>query len=452
MTDTAIRNRFSSEVFASAFFDDYPLEAEEFRLYVHIQRRAGNSGCFESIPKMAQHCQIAEKTAKHAVKLLLKAGMIRIQQRSGTTNVYTLTPASQWVNPDQVQLLRSQIKKGRVKNDPSQKSTGCNFDPSQKGMGGGGKFDPTSGGIFAPGVGSKMTDEGIPIKEIPIKVLPLRDAPLQNNPLLNDVCVCETEQTNLLEQVNQSQEEPTPQQLTSLLKKSEYKQQTDNPSCGLSIAAGSFDKVEQVNKAESNQASEPKRVKFQSIEDLIDQILLDPSIMASDSLPAVYKSEIKMRGWRFPWRTTTRDKIYQTCDRRLVELIAAERASWDKVSCEQKIPAVISSIVNWESTKGGWEKLMSYWQRILQQQPAPTATASNDSRNISLAEAIAQDKLRRQQEELKPQPELMPLDHIKQQLLAKLEVDAVPKTVQSTSRFSHHSLRELEAQLKLARA
>ncbi|MBW4690043.1 MAG: hypothetical protein KME40_34425 [Komarekiella atlantica HA4396-MV6] len=367
MTDTAFRNRFGSEVFASAFFDDYPLEAEEFRLYVHIQRRAGNSGCFESIPKMAQHCQIAEKTAKHAVKLLLKAGMIRIQQRSGTTNVYTLTPASQWVNPDQVQLLRSQIKKGRVKNDPSQKSTGCNFDPSQKGMGGGGKIDPTGGVIFAPGVGSKMTDEGIPIKEIPIKVLPLRDVPLQNNPLLNDECVCETEQTNLLEQVDQNQkdqnqEELTPQQLTSLLNKSESLQQTDNPSRGATIAAGSFDKPEQ-----SNQTQTCPYKTAQNVKDLIEAWITDPTAFADDFVPLVVKEKIKWNRWVLPWRSAGRklNHQYQNFNPIVVDFLAAELAAKSKRSSEQEITHAVAVINTWEKTKGGWTNLMQRYHQAL---------------------------------------------------------------------------------------
>ncbi|WGV28147.1 hypothetical protein [Halotia branconii] len=36
-----------------------------------------------------------EKTAKNAIKLLLATGMIQIQERTGTTNIYTLTPATQ---------------------------------------------------------------------------------------------------------------------------------------------------------------------------------------------------------------------------------------------------------------------------------------------------------------------------------------------------------------------
>ncbi len=100
----------------------------------------------------------------------------------------------------------------------------------------------------------------------------------------------------------------------------------------------------------------------------------------------------------------------------------------------------MKSIGNMEATKGALEELMSYWHKVLVQEEKRMSQVQTQATpsNISLAQAIAQDKLRRQQEEPKLQPEPMPLDEIKQQLLAKLEVDAVPKTVQSTSRFSHH--------------
>ncbi|MEH2164680.1 MAG: hypothetical protein V7K38_27405 [Nostoc sp.] len=159
-------------------------------------------------------------------------------------------------------------------------------------------------------------------------------------------------------------EEPTPKQLTSLSKNSESLQQTDNPSCRPTIAVGSFDKNEQSNKL--------KKPKFQSIEDLIDMVLVDPSIMATDSLPAVYRAEIKMRNWRFPWRTAIRDKIYQTCDRRLVELIAKHRAKWGQgESWQEKIPTVLKSISNLEGSKAGLEELMGYWSQVVE----PEATS-----------------------------------------------------------------------------
>ncbi|MEH2120565.1 hypothetical protein [Nostoc sp.] len=199
-------------------------------------------------------------------------------------------------------------------------------------------------------------------------------------------CVCEKEELDLttkeieLEEPTPEKpslekptpEEPTPKLSTSLrdatrtlLKNSEYKQQTDNPSCRPTIAVGSFDKSEQYNK--------PNKPKFQSIEDLIDMVLVDPSIMATDSLPAVYRTEIKMRSWRFPWRTATRDKIYQTCDRRLVELIAKHRAKWsESESWQEKIPTVLKSIGNLESSKAGLEELLGYWSQISE----PEATSS----------------------------------------------------------------------------
>ncbi len=254
-------------------------------------------------------------------------------------------------------------------------------------------------------------------------------------------------------------EETTPKISPCQEEKAESLHQQVRPSLGATLAAGSFDKAEQLNESLSEHSPKQKQkpVKFQSIEDLIDHVLLDPGIMASDPLPSVYKNEIKMHSWRFPWRTATRDKIYQTCNSALVELIAKERASWSQVNWEGKIPTVMKSISNMESTKGGLEELMSYWDEVKAQQQKhilheKTNAPSTDAKNISLIEAIAQDKQRRQQEESAKTPaKPMPVD-IKQQLLAKLEAAAAPKQVQSNSRFSHSSLRELENQLKLARA
>jgi hypothetical protein len=162
-------------------------------------------------------------------------------------------------------------------------------------------------------------------------------------------------------------EQPAPKSLTSLLTKPESSSQTQDSSSG-SIIAGSFDNHEQTN-------NKPPKRRFDSIEDLLNQVLLDPGIMASDALPAVYKNEIKLRSMRFPWRTTTRDKIYQTCDRRLVELIAKERALWNGCEWTEKIPTVIKSIGNWESSKGGLEELLGYWSKVIESAVPPTQEA-----------------------------------------------------------------------------
>ncbi|MHC5763120.1 hypothetical protein [Nostoc sp.] len=369
LAENQLNNRTAFEVFIPGFFDDYPLESSEFRLYAHIQRRAGVSGCFESIPKMAKHCYIALKTAKNAIKLLLAAGMIEIQERIGTTNIYTPTTPSSWVSPNQVPLLRSQIK--------TTKETPAKINPSQNCTGGGVNFAPSGGVNSAWGVGSILTHKGIPIKVIPSKEFTLRAVPPKNE------CVCE--ETNLDLQPNQeeelipessssqsNQEEPIPESLTSLSNQSEYEHQTDIPSCRPTIAAGLFDKNEQANK-------KPSKPRFQSIDDLLNHILLDPGILASEPLPAVYRNEIKLRSWRFPWRTSCRDNIYQTCDRRLVELIAKERAEWDKVNWQQKVPTVIKSISNLEVSKAGLEELLVYWSKVLESStPQTEQSKAND--------------------------------------------------------------------------
>ncbi|BAY42028.1 hypothetical protein NIES2111_64240 (plasmid) [Nostoc sp. NIES-2111] len=184
-------------------------------------------------------------------------------------------------------------------------------------------------------------------------------------------CVCE-EKLELTSPQNQVQ--TTPQSSTSLLNKSESLPQTENPSSGSNIPVGLFGKVEQANKR--------VQIKFQSVEDLLNQVLLDPSIMASESLPAVYKNEIRLRSWRFPWRTLTRDKVYQTCDRRLVELIAKERAEWDKTNWQQKIPTVLKSIGLSENSKVGLEQLMGYWSRIVEPDAASTTLTQAENEPI----------------------------------------------------------------------
>ena len=363
LAENQINNRTAFEVFIPGFFDDYPLESSEFRLYAHIQRRAGVSGCFESIPKMAKHCYMALKTAKNAIKLLLAAGMIEIQERIGTTNIYTLTLPSSWVSPDQVQLLRSQIK--------TTKETSVKINPSQNCTGGGGNFAPSTGVNSAWGVGSNLTHKGIPIKVIPSKEFTLFTAPLEPDTPPTLECVCE--ESDLNEQSNQ--EEPIPNSLALLSNQSETLHQTDILSCRSTIAAALFDKNEQSN-------NKPSKPRFQSIDDLLNHILLDPSILASEPLPAVYKNEIKLRCWRFPWRTSCKDKIYQTCDRRLVELIAKERAEWDKVNWQQKVPTVIKSISNLEVSKAGLEELLVYWSKVLESSTPQTEQSKPNGQPI----------------------------------------------------------------------
>lgn len=460
LAENQINNRTAFEVFIPGFFDDYPLESSEFRLYAHIQRRAGVSGCFESIPKMAKHCYMALKTAKNAIKLLLAVGMIEIQERIGTTNIYTPTTPSSWVSPNQVQLLRSQIK--------TTKETPAKINPRAILTGGGGNFAPSTGVKNAWGVGSNLTYKGIPIKDIPVKVLPLKDAPPENRALPNHESVCENEQIDLnfqpkLEEVEESTlkeltpEEPTPKLFTLLLKNSESSQQTDNPSRGSTIAAGSFEKSEQSNKLQLTCPYKTAR----NVKELIDAWLTDPTAMSDDSVPLLVRDSIKWNRWVLPWRSGERklNNLYQNFNPIVVDFLAKELATKSKLSAQQEITHAVAVMNTWEKTKGGWTNLNQRLSQALLQtekQPLPqlhTATTKrpNNTTSITLEDALAQDHKRRTLEQSKQEPSL---EYQKSpqmlELKAKLQAKANEPKPRPNSRLSSMNLREVEAQLKLA--
>ncbi|WP_414573999.1 helix-turn-helix domain-containing protein [Nostoc sp. CCY 9925] len=359
MNTTCERKNFLPVV--PSHFDEYGLEPMEYRLYSHIVRRAGKEGCFESIPNMARSCLMNEKTVRKSLRVLVAARLVTIvQERRGRTSIYQLTQPSQWVDSHCLPAIRQEL----TTNSLNQNSAHNGDTSSNNGSGtkSGRGVVPDLVGVVVPNlvgvVVPDLVDEVYPNKVFPSKELTLNTAPSTRE------CVCE--ETDL-EQLNQDKE-PIPQSPTSLSTKSGSSFQTDNPSCRPTMAAGLFEFSEQSN-------NKPSKPKFQSIEDLLNLVLLDPSIMASDPLPAVYRSEIKLRGWRFPWRTLTRDKIYQTCDRRLVELIAKERAKWSKCEWQEKIPTVIKSIGNLEATKGGLEELLGYWSKVVESVASPTETS-----------------------------------------------------------------------------
>ncbi|MBD2683259.1 MULTISPECIES: helix-turn-helix domain-containing protein [Nostoc] len=352
MTTTTQRVSPDFITLVSPFLDEYGLDPMEYRLYSHIVRRAGKDGCFESIPNMAKICLMNEKTLRKALRVLIAAGLIKIaQQRQGKTTIYKVTQSSEWVYSQQLKAIREQVNTSTKSGRGSSTKSGRGVVPNQVGV-----VVPNQAGVVVP----NQADKVLPNEQLPIKENTL------NTSHSVDVCASETKQTNPTSQ--QIQEQVTPDSSSSLLKKSETSHQTQNPA-SRSTAPALFDNPEQMNKA--------KKPKLQSIEDLLNQVLLDPGIMASDPLPAVYRSEIKLRGWRFPWRTATRDKIYQTCDRQLVELIAKERAKWSKCEWTEKIPTVIKSIGNLEATKGGLEELLGYWSKVVE--PAASSTETSQA-------------------------------------------------------------------------
>lgn len=101
--------------FIPSQLDEYPLDPFEFRLYARIVRRAGNNGCFESLPKMAAGCKMGLTKARAAIRVLAKAGFIQLVDRSnkGLSHLCWITSPSEWVNPELVETIRKSLARSR---------------------------------------------------------------------------------------------------------------------------------------------------------------------------------------------------------------------------------------------------------------------------------------------------------------------------------------------------
>ncbi|MCL6753827.1 helix-turn-helix domain-containing protein [Nostoc sp. CCCryo 231-06] len=476
MNTTRDRNNFLPVV--PSYFDEYGLDAMEFRLYSHIVRRAGKEGCFESIPNMARSCLMNEKTVRKALRVLVAARLVKIvQERKGKTSIYQLTHPSEWVNPQNLPAIRQEFTTNLVNQNLAQHDSTCSkfgrSSGSKSGVSTGsnnargvvpdlaGVVVPNQEGVLVP----DLVDKVYPNKEFPSKEFPLSAVPPNQNALSTQKsCVCETEQLNLEKPTSEkpsleksTPEEPTPQLPASLSKNSESSQQTDNPSRGSTIAAGSFEKSEQSNKP---QLSCPYKT-AQNVKELIDAWLTDPTAMSDDCVPLLVRDSIKWNCWVLPWRNGERklNNLYQNFNPIVVDFLAQELATKSKLSAQQEITHAIAVMNTWEKTKGGWTNLMQrYHQAVLQTQKQPlpqlhTATTKRPSNttSITLEDALAQDHKRRQQEqsirvpsnEYQHSPQML-------ELKAKLQAAANAPKVPSNTRPSSMNLREVEAQLKLA--
>ncbi|WP_243458626.1 helix-turn-helix domain-containing protein [Nostoc sp. UIC 10630] len=312
------------------------------------------------------------------------------------------------------------------------------------------------GGLFIGGSSTPHIEKQLEENKLEEKHI-LEAPPTQNAFPIQESCVCETEQTELTEQSKQPElEEPTPQQPALLLKNSESSQQTDNPSRGSTIAAGSFDKSEQSNKPQQTCPYKTAR----NVKELIDAWLTDPTAMSDDCVPLLVRDSIKWNRWVLPWRNGERklNNLYQNFNPIVVDFLAQELATKSKRSAQLEITHAIAVMNTWEKTKGGWTNLMQRYHQALQTQKQPlpqlhTATAKRPSNttSITLEDALAQDHKRRQQEQSIRVPS-NGYQHSPQmlELKAKLQAKANEPKVSSNTRPSSTNLREVEAQLKLA--
>ena len=143
-----IIDRRDFAIVVPSYLDDYGLDPYEYRLYSHIVRRAGRSGCFESIPNMAKHCLMNEKTVRNSLRVLLGAGMIAVvESKKGRSVVYEVAPHEEWVTPEELPSIRN-------KRTPTKSGT----------------TTPTKSGTTPL---PNLVDEVFPSKEVPFKEIPL---------------------------------------------------------------------------------------------------------------------------------------------------------------------------------------------------------------------------------------------------------------------------------------
>ena len=72
-----------------ADLDDAGLSLTEFRVLAHICRRSGEDPCWAGIASIAKTCRINPKTARSAIKNLIKLGWVSEQKRVGKTSILT---------------------------------------------------------------------------------------------------------------------------------------------------------------------------------------------------------------------------------------------------------------------------------------------------------------------------------------------------------------------------
>ncbi|MEG3869796.1 MULTISPECIES: helix-turn-helix domain-containing protein [unclassified Microcoleus] len=99
--------------------DEYGLDPYEFRIYAHVVRRTGGKvtgECFAKLKKTAEICHMSVRKAQYALKTLCDAGLLLKEQRRGRTDVYKLTPKSNWKPKEELKQIRQKAKESKVED------------------------------------------------------------------------------------------------------------------------------------------------------------------------------------------------------------------------------------------------------------------------------------------------------------------------------------------------
>jgi hypothetical protein len=271
------------------------------------------------------------------------------------------------------------------------------------------------------------------------------NAPLASPPAPpTQECVCEKEELDLTREEIEL-EEPTSQQPTSLPKNSESLQQTDNPSSGLNIPAGSFEFLEQSNNqpvAPSSESASPTSLPHSTCYTMHPTEKTEQAMRVSGLPPWMDKAG--PNGWKAEFVESYRQYLNST-PRYAKELIRQATTGEAK-----------NALTRLSKTDSGKAEIQNHWDSFNElkerQQPTESKHNANTSKDDVLAMAIAADEERRQQEQSKQEhkneyrfsPQML-------ELKAKLQAAGNTPKVPSNTRFPSRNLREVEAQLKLAR-
>jgi len=96
--------------FIPAYLDDYQLSVDEFRLYCHISRRGD---CFESVYDMARFIGVSERTARSALNVLMRAGLVEREARGYQLYIYRTCAYSNWANNAELPGIRAEVRSYR---------------------------------------------------------------------------------------------------------------------------------------------------------------------------------------------------------------------------------------------------------------------------------------------------------------------------------------------------
>lgn len=100
--------------------DEYGLDPYEFRVYAHIVRRTGGKltgTCFAKLSSVAEVTGMSVRKVQYSLRVLLEAGLIEKDTRRGRTDIYYISPMSNWVSQDKIKEIRERVIKGTTNEE-----------------------------------------------------------------------------------------------------------------------------------------------------------------------------------------------------------------------------------------------------------------------------------------------------------------------------------------------